>query len=315
MSQEKEGLEFPVMYLSKKLSAREQKYSTIEKEAFAVKWAIQALRYYFLGVPFTLITDHALLQRLNRMKDVNPRLTRWYLSLQPFTFEVKYRKGSAHANADYFSRQGEMLMSTEERTAHLPRGVCEQKIQSVPSSLEKTLEESKGCVVGELIKLDEEEGGTNKVVEVFLAERSKDWGEELGDWRWDDDIKEEKRRDREVQPGVEREVQTDETGEERERIVKLVKSFPNLTKEDALLPMPPELKRIGWGEQKKGWIREVGSITPLLEHHKTPYGVSPYLPRLEGSVVKHPCCATTCVVLSASLWNTNPTSLFGVKKM
>ena len=142
LSQEKEGLEFPVMYLSKKLSLREQKYSTIEKEAFAVKWAIQALRYYLLGAPFTLITDHAPLQCLNRMKDVNPRLTRWYLSLQLFNFKVQYRKGSAHANADYFSRQGEMLVDTEERTAHLSRGACERKIKSEPSSLEKTKEES-----------------------------------------------------------------------------------------------------------------------------------------------------------------------------
>ena len=91
------------MYLSKKLNAREQTYATIEKEALAAKWTIQTLRYYLLGSRFTLVTDHTPLQWLNWMKDTNPRLTREYLSLQSFTFKVKYKKGSAHANADYFS--------------------------------------------------------------------------------------------------------------------------------------------------------------------------------------------------------------------
>ena len=37
-------------------------------------------------------------------------------------------------------------------------------------------EESGGCAVGELIKLDDDESVSNKAVEVFLAERSRDWG-------------------------------------------------------------------------------------------------------------------------------------------
>lgn len=93
LSQEVEGEEHPVVYLSRKLSPAEMRYSTIEREALAVKWALETLRYYLLGAPFELVTDHAPLTWLNRMKDTNARLTRWYLSLQPYKFKITYKKG------------------------------------------------------------------------------------------------------------------------------------------------------------------------------------------------------------------------------
>ena len=67
-------------------------------------------------------------------------------------------------------------------------GECEQRKESEPSSQTSKEEESEGCAVGELIKLDDEERGTNRAIEVFLAERTRDWGEESGDWRWDEVI-------------------------------------------------------------------------------------------------------------------------------
>uniref|UniRef100_K7EX57 ribonuclease H n=1 Tax=Pelodiscus sinensis TaxID=13735 RepID=K7EX57_PELSI len=49
LAQDHEGEEHPVLYLSRKLLPRERNYATIEKEALAVKWAIETLRYYFMG--------------------------------------------------------------------------------------------------------------------------------------------------------------------------------------------------------------------------------------------------------------------------
>ncbi len=88
-------LERPVLYLSRKLSKRETRYSTVEKECLAIRWAILTLRYYLLGREFTLCSHHAPLQWLNRMKDTNARITRWYLALQPFKFKVVHRPGDA----------------------------------------------------------------------------------------------------------------------------------------------------------------------------------------------------------------------------
>lgn len=94
----------PVVYISRKLLPRETKYSVIEKECLAVKWALDSLKYYLLGRKFTLQTDHRALVWLNRMKDTNARITRWFLSLQPFEFEVVYRKGQQNCTADFLSR-------------------------------------------------------------------------------------------------------------------------------------------------------------------------------------------------------------------
>lgn len=85
-SQLQEGEEHPVMYIGRKLLPRKQTYSTVEKECLAIKWALEMLKYYLLGQPFTLVTDHAPLVRMSRDKDSNTRVTGWFLSLQPFAF-------------------------------------------------------------------------------------------------------------------------------------------------------------------------------------------------------------------------------------
>ncbi|KAM9360126.1 uncharacterized protein ABDE67_000748 [Symphorus nematophorus] len=107
LSQQVQGVDRPVLYISRKLSERESRYSTVEKECLAIRWAVDALRYYLLGRPFTLCSDHAPLQWLHRMKDTNARITRWYLALQPFKFTVVHRPGAQMAVADFLSRSHE----------------------------------------------------------------------------------------------------------------------------------------------------------------------------------------------------------------
>lgn len=76
------------VYLSQKLFPREKNYSVIEKEALAIKWEVEALWYYLLGRTFTLIMEHAPLCWLHTMKDMNSQIMRWYLDLQPFSFQI-----------------------------------------------------------------------------------------------------------------------------------------------------------------------------------------------------------------------------------
>lgn len=54
LAQGEPGEERPVLYLSRKLLPRETRYSTIEKECLAVKWALDSLRYYLLVREFDL---------------------------------------------------------------------------------------------------------------------------------------------------------------------------------------------------------------------------------------------------------------------
>ncbi|KAI2647401.1 Retrovirus-related Pol polyprotein from transposon 17.6 [Labeo rohita] len=99
-----DGEEHPVIYISRKLTPAETRYAAVEKEALAIKWAVLELRYYLLGRRFTLMTDHAPLHWMARAKDINARVTRWFLALQDFNFTVEHRAGTANSNADGLSR-------------------------------------------------------------------------------------------------------------------------------------------------------------------------------------------------------------------
>lgn len=98
------GDRHPIAYISRKLFPREVRYSTVEKEALAIKWALDSFRYYLLGREFTLQTDHRAFQWMERMKDTNGRITRWYLALQPFRFSIQHIPGRDNVTADYLSR-------------------------------------------------------------------------------------------------------------------------------------------------------------------------------------------------------------------
>lgn len=115
LAQGEAGEERPIAYLSKKLLPREARYSTVEKEGLAIKWASESLRYYLLGREFLLETDHRALTWIHTMKDHNSRVTRWYLSLQPYQFKVRHRPGPQNKIADYLSRYPVSLRPGEGR--------------------------------------------------------------------------------------------------------------------------------------------------------------------------------------------------------
>ncbi|KAJ1199344.1 hypothetical protein NDU88_003181 [Pleurodeles waltl] len=101
---DEEGRDHPIVYISRKLFPRERNYPIIERECLAIKWAVDSLQYYLLGRPFILFTDHAPLTWLSTQKDTNSRILRWFLELQPFSFQVRHIPGPQQAPADYLSR-------------------------------------------------------------------------------------------------------------------------------------------------------------------------------------------------------------------
>lgn len=64
----------------------------MEKEALAIKWALDSFRCYLLSRELTLETNHRALQWMERMKDTNGRNTWWYLAVQPFPFSIQPKK-------------------------------------------------------------------------------------------------------------------------------------------------------------------------------------------------------------------------------
>ncbi|CAC5380411.1 Retrovirus-related Pol polyprotein from transposon 297,Steroid 5-alpha-reductase DET2,Retrovirus-related Pol polyprotein from transposon 17.6,3-oxo-5-alpha-steroid 4-dehydrogenase 1,3-oxo-5-alpha-steroid 4-dehydrogenase 2 [Mytilus coruscus] len=94
----------PILYMSKKFSDAERRYSVIEKECYAIVWAVKSLWVYLEGKEFAIETDHAPLQWLQRMKMSNQRLLRWSLTLQELKFRISYVPGKLNIVADALSR-------------------------------------------------------------------------------------------------------------------------------------------------------------------------------------------------------------------
>ena len=98
------GIEFPVAYASQRLTSTQNAWSTVEKEAYAVIWAVTKFRTIVFGAQITVYSDHNPLRFLAECAPKSAKLTRWALALQEFDISVKYKKGSANTLADGLSR-------------------------------------------------------------------------------------------------------------------------------------------------------------------------------------------------------------------
>jgi hypothetical protein len=104
LSQVLDGVEKPVLFLSKTLNEHEKHYATTHKECLAIVWCIKQCEHYLLGKKFTIRTDHHALKWLMSVKDSNGKLMRWALTLMEFEFEIQHVKGKTNFVADALSR-------------------------------------------------------------------------------------------------------------------------------------------------------------------------------------------------------------------
>lgn len=96
--------EHPIEYASRLLIPAEQNYSTIEREALAVVWAVNKFRGYIEGAEIIIASDHQPLKWLMTLKSPTGRLARWALQLQPFNLQITYTPGKTNVIADALSR-------------------------------------------------------------------------------------------------------------------------------------------------------------------------------------------------------------------
>lgn len=99
----------PVAYFSEKLNDAKQRYSTYDKELYAVVQALRYWRHYLLPQEFVLYSDHEALRYLTSQKRLNSRHGRWVEYLQAYSFILKHKKGVENQAADALSRRISLL--------------------------------------------------------------------------------------------------------------------------------------------------------------------------------------------------------------
>ena len=97
-------VERPIAFASQKLSGSQLGWAIIEKEAYAIIWALNRFKNIIYGSHITVHCDHNPLQYIRECAPKSAKLLRWALSLQEFDIEVQYTKGSENVVADFLSR-------------------------------------------------------------------------------------------------------------------------------------------------------------------------------------------------------------------
>ncbi|KAI4887649.1 hypothetical protein NFI96_026195 [Prochilodus magdalenae] len=110
LAQEREGREHVVAYASQSLNQTQRRWSTFDRELWAIVWAVREFRHYIGLTSFTIITDHRPLLSLRRTaldNDPTGRRGRWILELEPYNWDIVHKDGQRHMNADALSRRPE----------------------------------------------------------------------------------------------------------------------------------------------------------------------------------------------------------------
>ena len=78
------AVEQPLAFASQKLSGPQTAWATVEREAYAVIWALNRFRDIVYGTKVTVYCDHNPLQYVRECAPKSAKLLRWALALQEF---------------------------------------------------------------------------------------------------------------------------------------------------------------------------------------------------------------------------------------
>ena len=110
LSQEYNGTEFPVAFLSHTFTETQQKWSTTKQEAYGIYYVITKWNYYLQGTNIIVINDHKPLACFLNRKNTNNKVNRWSLELATYNISLSgkaiccFISGARNKAADCLSR-------------------------------------------------------------------------------------------------------------------------------------------------------------------------------------------------------------------
>ena len=112
LSQEHDGMEFPIAFLSHTFSETQRKWSTTEQEAYGVYYSITKWNYYLQGVDIIVRTDHKPLTKFLNGKNANNKVNRWGLGLTTYNVTFEWISGAHNKPADCLSHLVKLHQTT-----------------------------------------------------------------------------------------------------------------------------------------------------------------------------------------------------------
>ena len=104
LTQEDNDTYKPVSYASHQLSSTQLRWSTIEKECYAILFGIEKFRPFLEGTHFNVYSDHNPLKFINSVDNKNAKLQRWATKISAYGATIHFIKGKDNVQADFLSR-------------------------------------------------------------------------------------------------------------------------------------------------------------------------------------------------------------------
>ncbi len=98
--------------MSKTLTKGQRKWSTTERECYAIFMTFQKYEYLLRDIPFELYMDHENLIYINTPP--SNKVLRWQLAIQEYDFTRNHIAGEQNIVADGLSRLTEDIPTTKE---------------------------------------------------------------------------------------------------------------------------------------------------------------------------------------------------------
>ena len=94
----------PIQYISSTLNNTQRRWPAIEKEAYAIVYALKTLRPYLYGAIFQVFTDHKPLKAMFIGEICNTKVQRWAMFISEHGAPINFVKGKYNLKADFLSR-------------------------------------------------------------------------------------------------------------------------------------------------------------------------------------------------------------------
>ncbi|XP_071688487.1 uncharacterized protein [Rutidosis leptorrhynchoides] len=99
----------PVAFFSEKLNDSRRRYSTYDREFYAIVRCLEVWRHYLLPAEFVLYSDHEALKYIQGQHKLSARHAKWVESLQAYSFVIQHKAGSQNQVADALSRRYSLI--------------------------------------------------------------------------------------------------------------------------------------------------------------------------------------------------------------